>query len=124
MNNKEKKLLEQQMITTVIYLLTLFVSLSLTYNDILNLDNKHIYNDELAEKIGITNRTIVLVLTLSYLYINYQNREIAKSKKKDLKISNLQLTASSLSTIAAIIVLYVVISSGKYTVISAGNPNL
>ncbi len=124
MNNKEKKLLEQQMITTVIYLLTLFVSLSLTYNDILNLDNKHIYNDELAEKIGITNRTIVLVLTLSYLYINYQNREIAKSKKKDLKISNLQLTASSLSTIAAIIVLYVVISSGKYTIISAGNPNL
>ena len=124
MNNKEKKLLEQQMITTVIYLLTLFVSLSLTYNDILNLDNKHIYNDELAEKIGITNRTIVLVLTLSYLYINYQNREIAKSKKKNLKISNLQLTASSLSTIAAIIVLYVVISSGKYTVISAGNPNL
>ena len=124
MNNKEKKLLEQQMITTVIYLLTLFVSLSLTYNDILNLYNKHIYNDELAEKIGITNRTIVLVLTLSYLYINYQNREIAKSKKKDLKISNLQLTASSLSTIAAIIVLYVVISSGKYTIISAGNPNL
>ena len=124
MNNKEKKLLEQQMITTIIYLLTLFVSLSLTYNDILNLDDKYIYNDELAEKIGITNRTIVLVLTLSYLYINYQNREIAKSKKKELKFSNLQLTASSLSTIAAIIVLYVVISSGKYTVISAGNPNL
>lgn len=120
----EKKLLEQQMITTVIYLLTLFVSLSLTYNDILNLDNKHIYNDELAEKIGITNRTIVLILTLSYLYINYQNREIAKTKKKDLNFSNLQLTASSLSTIAAIIVLYVVISSGKYTIISAGNPNL
>ena len=64
MNNKEKKLLEQQMITTIIYLFTLFISLSLTYNDILNLDNKHIYNDELAEKIGITNRTIVLVLTL------------------------------------------------------------
>lgn len=124
MNNKEKKLLEQQMITTIIYLLTLFISLSLTYNDILNLDDKYIYNDELAEKIGITNRTIVLVLTLSYLYINYQNREIVKSKKKDLKFSNLQLTASSLSTIAAIIVLYVVISSGKYTVISAGNPNL
>ncbi len=124
MNNKEKKLLEQQMITTIIYLFTLFISLSLTYNDILNLDNKHIYNDELAEKIGITNRTIVLVLTLSYLYINYQNREIAKSKKKNLKFSNLQLTASSLSTIGAIIVLYVVISSGKYTIISAGNPNL
>lgn len=124
MNNKEKKLLEQQMITTIMYLLTLFVSLSLTYNDILNLDDKYIYNDELAEKIGITNKTIVLVLSLSYLYINYQNRKIAKSKKKDLKFSNLQLTASSLSTIAAIIVLYVVISSGKYTVISAGNPNL
>lgn len=124
MNNKEKQLLEQQMITTIIYLITLFISLSLTYNDILNLENKHLYNDDLAEKIGIINRTIVLVLTLSYLYINYQNREIAKIKKKDLKFSNLQLSASSLSTIAAIIVLYVVINSGKYTVISAGNPNL
>lgn len=124
MNNKEKKLLEQQLLTTVIYVFTLFISISLTYNDILNLDNKKIYSDELAEKIGISNRTIALILTLSYLYINYQNREIAKEKKKDLRFANLQLTAGSLSTIAAVIVLYVVINSGRYTVISAGNPNL
>lgn len=124
MNNKEKKLLEQQLLTTVIYVFTLFISISLTYNDILNLDNKKIYSDELAEKIGISNRAIALILTLSYLYINYQNREIAKEKKKDLRFANLQLTAGSLSTIAAVIVLYVVINSGKYTVISAGNPNL
>lgn len=124
MNNKEKKLLEQQLLTTVIYVVTLFISISLTYNDILNLDNKKIYSDELAEKIGISNRAIALILTLSYLYINYQNREIAKEKKKDLRFANLQLTAGSLSTIAAVIVLYVVINSGRYTVISAGNPNL
>lgn len=124
MNNKEKKLLEQQLLTTVIYVFTLFISISLTYNDILNLDNKKIYSDELAEKIGISNRTIALILTLSYLYINYQNRELAKEKKKNLRFANLQLTAGSLSTIAAIIVLYVVINSGRYTVISAGNPNL
>lgn len=124
MNNKEKKLLEQQLLTTVIYVFTLFISISLTYNDILNLDNKKIYSDELAEKIGISNRAIALILTLSYLYINYQNREIAKEKKKDLRFANLQLTAGSLSTIAAVIVLYVVINSGRYTVISAGNPNL
>lgn len=124
MNNKEKKLLEQQLLTTVIYVFTLFISISLTYNDILNLDNKKIYSDELAEKIGISNRAIALILTLSYLYINYQNRELAKEKKKDLRFANLQLTAGSLSTIAAIIVLYVVINSGRYTVISAGNPNL
>lgn len=124
MNNKEKKLLEQQLLTTVIYVFTLFISISLTYNDILNLDNKKIYSDELAEKIGISNRAIALILTLSYLYINYQNREIAKEKKKDLRFANLQLTAGSLSTIAAVIVLYVVINSGRYTIISAGNPNL
>lgn len=124
MNNKEKKLLEQQLLTTFIYVVTLFISISLTYNDILNLDNKKIYSDELAEKIGISNRAIALILTLSYLYINYQNREIAKEKKKDLRFANLQLTAGSLSTIAAVIVLYVVINSGRYTVISAGNPNL
>lgn len=124
MNNKEKKLLEQQLLTTVIYVVTLFISISLTYNDILNLDNKKIYSNELAEKIGISNRAIALILTLSYLYINYQNREIAKEKKKDLRFANLQLTAGSLSTIAAVIVLYVVINSGRYTVISAGNPNL
>ena len=121
MNKKE--LLELQMITTIFYIASLLISLILTYNDFLNLENKQIFSEELEEKIGIYNRTFVVLLTLSYLYINYQNKVTCKDYN-DLKYKDLQVFASILSTIAALIVLYVIINSGRYTITSAGNPNL
>jgi len=125
MNNRmnKKELLELQMITTIFYIASLLISLILTYNDYLNLENKQIFSEKLEEKIGIYNRAFVVILTLSYLYINYQNRVNCKDYN-DLKYKDLQVFASTLSTIAALIVLYVVINSGRYTITSAGNPNL
>ena len=121
MNKKE--LLELQTITTIFYIISLFISLILTYNEFLNLENKQIFSENLEEKIGIYNRIFVVILTLSYLYINYQNKKNCNSIK-DLKYKDLQVFASVLSTTAALIVLYVVINSGRYTITSAGNPNL
>lgn len=121
----EKDLLKQQMITTGIYVICLFVSLSLTYDEFLKKDNKKLYTDKSAKKIAVTNRIVILFLTLSYLYINFTNREIAKENNSNLNFFNLQLSASTLSLIAAIIVLYVVIKSGDYPFVSSEeNPEL
>ena len=118
MNRNE--LLKLQITTTSIYIISLFISIIITYNDLT--DNK-LFDELTEDKIGIINRVIVLILTLSYLYINYQNRKNCNDIN-DLKYKDLQIFASTLSTIAAIIVLYVVINSGRYTITSAGNPNL
>lgn len=121
----EKDLLKQQMITTGIYVICLLVSLSLTYDEFLKKDNKRLFNNKNAHDIAVTNRAIILILTLSYLYINFVNREIAKSNNSNLRFFNLQLNASVLSLIGAIIVLYVVYKSGDYPFVSSEeNPTL
>ena len=68
-----------------------------------------------------------LYLTLSYLYISYNNVDLAKQKNQEIWPFNLQLFSSELSTLAAIIVLYVVLktSGEQYSIVAGiGNPNL
>ena len=118
---KEKKLLEKQLYTTIIFIISLFLSLSLTYDDYLKLDKKRLYSDTFSRKLGITNRLLVVILSFSYLYINYKSKEISNNKTK---YNDYQIIASELSTIAAIIVLYVVIANNKYTITNIQNPIL
>lgn len=123
----EIKLLDIQIIATVIYILSLFISYIITYNDKCEiLNNKPFLDKKMSQNISVFNRVVVVVLTLTFLYINYKNIEIAKIKnKKDLTPFKLQITASELSTVAAIIVLYTVLTSGEYSVIAgAENPSL
>lgn len=125
---KEANLLDIQLIATIIYIGSLTISILLTYNDkrnILNLDK--ILTDKQNIGLSIFNRLLVVILTLTFLYISYQNREIAKSKSRNLEAFNLQVTASELSLLATIIVLYVVIKTQgeQYSIISGiSNPNL
>lgn len=129
MNTKKEeiKILDIQMIATIIYVLSLFISYLLTYNDKFEtLNGKPWINKNVSRKISVGNRLLVLCLTLIFLYINYKNIAIAKKqKKKNLLPFQLQVTASELSTLAAIIVLYTVITSGEYSIIAgAENPGL
>ena len=130
MNTKQKevKLLNIQMWTTIIYIGSLFISISLTYNDKQNLLNKKgFYNENQSQKLSIGNRWLVLFLTFSYLFINYKNINLAKEKGQKLWPFYLQVFSSELSTLAAIIVLYVVIKTAgeQYSIVSGiENPTL
>lgn len=127
-NNKEVNLLDIQIITTIIYIGSLVLSIYITYNDKLVLTNKKtIFTEKQAATYSIFNRSLVVVLTLIYLYISYQNNNIAKERGRNISATKLQLTASQLSFISTIIVLYVVITTSgqQYSIISgSGNPNL
>lgn len=130
MNTKQKEinLLNIQLWTTIIYIASLFISISLTYNDKQNLLNKKgIYDGKQSQKISIGNRWLVLFLTFSYLFINYKNIGLAKEKSQKLWPFYLQTFASELSTLAAIVVLYVVIKTEgeQYSIVSGiENPTL
>lgn len=127
-NNKEVNLLDIQIITTIIYIGSLVLSIYITYNDKLVLTKKKtIFTEKQAATYSIFNRSLVVVLTLIYLYISYQNNNIAKERGRNISATKLQLTASQLSFISTIIVLYVVITTSgqQYSIISgSGNPNL
>lgn len=127
-NQKEVNLLDIQLITTIIYIGSLIISIFLTYDDKqAALNREKIFTQKQSRNLSIFNRFLVVILTLAFLYISYQNRNLAKEKNEKLDNFNLQIMASELSLLATLIVLYVVIKSQgeQYSIISGiSNPNL
>lgn len=129
MNNTTKdeiKLLDFQNLITSIYIISLIVSIYITTVDKDSMINPNKSHPNTI-KISIFNRTVVVILTLCFLYISYQNRKIGIKKGRNPNLFNLQVMASEISVLSTIIVLYVVIKSmgENYTVISGiTNPNL
>ncbi len=125
---KEVKLLDIQLIATILYIVSLIISISLTINDKqITKKKKSIFTNNQAKNLSIFNRIFIVGLTLTFLYISYQNRDIAKKEKKKIWPFDLQMYASELSLLATIIVLYVVIetSGEQYSIISGiENPSL
>ena len=109
-NNKEEiKLLNIQLITSLIVIITVILSLVLTYNQKLNLENKKtIFNKKQTHNISYINRLTILITTIVFLIINYKLYQISKKEGEDLLVYNLQIIASILTTIASILVFYVV----------------
>jgi NADH:ubiquinone oxidoreductase subunit 2 (subunit N) len=109
-NNKEEiKLLNIQLITSLIVIITVTISLILTYNQKLNLKNKKtIFNKKQTHNISYINRLTILITSIVFLLINYKLYQISKKEGEDLLVYNLQIIASILTTIASIIVFYVV----------------
>ncbi len=105
---EEAKVLRWQFGLSLLFIFTLIVSLTLTYNQILIHEKKKpIYTDEMSDDILKLNRLLGLILALGFLYINYIDREIKEEHNLDLKSANLQIDAGVLSVLTAIIVLYV-----------------
>lgn len=110
MKNKEEiNILNIQLITSLTVIITVGISLILTYNQKLNLQNKKtIFTKKQTHNISYINRLIILITSITFLYINYKLYQISKKEGEDLKVYYLQIIASILTTIASIIVFYVV----------------
>ena len=111
-SNEEIKLLDIQIIVSVITIITIIISITLIYNQKLDLQNKDtLFSKSKTQKISLINR-ITLVITASiFLYVNYKLKKISESEGEDTKPYNLQIISSYLTVIASIIVLYVVAST-------------
>ena len=95
LKEKEIKLLDLQNLTTGIFIISLLISIYITYIDKKSTLNPNInYPD--TSKISVFNRTLVVILSLSYLYISYNNRKIATEKGQKTNLFNLQVMASEI----------------------------
>ena len=126
MYKNEEKIIDIQIVATILFIVSLTISLVLTYNDkYKNKYGKGFFNNETNYKISVLNRILVVILSFVFLYVNYSNKEIAKNKGQKTKPFQLQIMASELSILAALIVTYVVINSGEYSLVtSIENPGL
>lgn len=64
-----------------------------------------------ADYLSKFNRVLILIVALVFLIVNYRLRSLSSNDDKNLKAYNLQIIASYLFVLSAIITLYVVFTS-------------
>ena len=128
MLEKKIKILDGQMTASTLYIFFLIISISLTYNEKLELLNKNtLYTRKQAARIAVLNRILALGLVLYYFYANKELIKLTEANNNDSGGLRTQLVASELSILAAIIVLYVVakdFDSSTYGVSQISNPEI
>lgn len=126
MSNEEKGIIAiyAQIIVSAISVIEIIVSILLLYNEKLEMKGeKTLFNAEQTQKISVFNRTFILVTAIIFLIINYALYKISKEQGENLKPYELQIVASYLTIIAAIITLYIVLNpTNEGQVVDVENP--
>ena len=130
MNNNDEDLLlvNGQIIASSLFLITIGISIVLLYNQKLILENKEpILTEQEALDIALFIKVLATILLAFFLYTSVKEYEKNKNKKKE-EDSFIQVIASSLVLIAAIITLFVIVknynSRSNNLDISIDNPEI
>lgn len=106
---QQVELLTIQLIGAMGFLLTVVISIILTYDKILSLsDQPRLFSDEYARKLSHFNSILIIIVVLIYLYVGYGNIQVAKQEGKKTTNLYLQEFNSGLAFLAAIIGYYIV----------------
>lgn len=125
MKNEEIKYINYQIIGLCITLITTMIAVIITYNQKLNLEKKKVlFNSKKSLSITKINRSVILLVSILFLYINYRLYIISKKEGEDLTSYTLQIVASILIVISGIIALYIVSLSNTETIADVENPNI
>lgn len=122
MNKGTIKAIDIQFYTLFLSLTSIVISLILTYNQrLIEKDKKTILSDTNSYKLSLFNRILILSIALIFLYVNYKQFKSSNNENQK-KRRTLQIDASILTIIAAIISLYVVYNSKKEAIANIQNP--
>lgn len=123
MKEEEIKEINLQLFTLFLFLFSGVISILITYNQKLDLENKEtIFNSKESYKVTLFNRILIVTLSLIFLYINYKLYKISKEEGENLKPYILQILAGILTVIADFIALYVVNLSTTESIVDVENP--
>lgn len=123
--NDKLKILNIQLIGSYFFIISILISISLTYNQKLYiLNKKHLFTYKQTYIISNFNRILVLAIVIAFLYSSYQLREISKESDGNISLNNLDVFASILAVVGAIIELYITSQSTTEDVLDVENPNI
>ena len=125
-NLEELELFNIQLILTALTIGTLLVSMTLTYNEKLKIQNEPpILTDEESSNLLVLNRGLAVFIGIGFLLLNIQDRKIKETDGKiNLKFADMQIEASIISLVSAFIVLYVAMNDTNQEIIANENPQL
>lgn len=112
-NTKKIKYLNIQTIANLGFIVALIISFFLTLDKKYSLQYKNkLFNNSLAQKLVILQSSLIFFVSLTYLYINYNQFKISKEEKNsEEETFILQIETSILAIISSIIGLYIVYKS-------------
>ncbi len=120
----EIKLIDYEIIGSLLFIGTLFISVILSYNEKLRLEKKEpLFDNKTQKNILIVNKIVVLGIVIFFLYINYEHYKVALFKNEDTYNYKVQLIPSFLAILAALIILYLVLKDNNISDI-VDNPEL
>lgn len=105
---EETNLLKWQFLLSTFFIISTLISLTLTYNEILKRKKlKPLYTKKEEAKVLKFNRTFASLIAIGFIIINVTDKTIRK-KYNDCNesVANAQISASIITFIATIIVLY------------------
>jgi len=122
-NLEELDLFKVQLILSSMFIGTLLVSMTLTYNEKLKFMNKSpLFTEKQSSDLLVLNRTISLFIATGFLYLNVIDR---KAKENDglinIRFADMQVNAGVLNLLGAIIVLYVALYDKNEPITSLEN---
>ena len=104
-NNKQNELLQLQIYASIFFIITIFVSIILTYNNLQKQRNqKPIFTNLTENQINFLNRIVITILAIIFTYINYSFYQISKQKNNET-IQKDEFIASIFTLIAGFILL-------------------
>ena len=103
-NEKQSSLINGQLIGIFLFIICLIVSLLITYNEKLNMEQKKpLFSNKDSLDISLMNRIIVVLLSIYFVY------DAVERKKLNNDDSNLQIIASILVLCSSLIILYIIL---------------
>lgn len=119
------KLLDIQIIGSILFIVSLFVSILLNINQRkYTLHKKPLFNAKTTYLISNFNRILVLAIALSFLYTSYEFKKIAEEKGSNVALNELDVFSSVLTVVGAVIVLYITAKSPVEDALNIENPNI
>ena len=123
-NLEEAELIKIQIVLSFVLLFTTVISIFLSYNFLLELEEKEtIYSEKESFDILIFNRTVMFIVALIFIYINIRDKKVKKKYSLEDEFADLLIWASVFSFISALIVLYVGLGSGS-NIMAYENPTI
>lgn len=109
-------IIDGQLIGTILYILSFVATITVIVNQRkVALNKKGFLTTEESQIIITLNKIFILLLLLLFLYLDYRSKKLAKNTNQDVSSLNLQIIASIISLVPALIGLYVVITNFSAT---------
>lgn len=119
---EEDVLLRLQICLSIVFIFTLIISISLSYNSMMECERKDkIYDDEDALNVLRINRIISLLVALGFVLINIYDKSVKEKYNLDKGNADLQIIASIITLLSSLIVLYVAFNNNS-SIIGNENP--